>query len=112
MSERTRDYDFNVWSNQPDTLTLTAYEQKREMFDGGYITMNSEKYHSITFKFPENLSEIEYLLQDLAINYLPLTDYDDWVDYPLELGKNGKPAPNTIAKFVNNLPEYEMEKIY
>lgn len=100
-------YEFNVWSNQPDTLTLTAYEQKRDVNDDGYISVNTSKYHSIEFTFPSDLSEIEHLLGDLAINQLPFTDYDDWFEQ-WEILTNE--TPERITEFLNNLPEYEMEQ--
>ena len=97
-------YDFNVWSQEDGSITLTAYELS---FVGAYgpsnIQTNSSRYHSITFTAPEDIKEIEYLLDDLYINHYPLTDYDDWV--ALDFITRDK-APARIARFIIDLPEY------
>jgi hypothetical protein len=97
-------YDFNVWSQEDGSITLTAYELS---FVGAYgpsnIQTNSSRYHSITFTAPEDIKEIEYLLDDLYVNHYPLTDYDDWV--ALDFITRDK-APARIARFIIDLPEY------
>jgi len=97
-------YDFNVWSQADGSITLTAYELS---FVGAYgpsnIQTNSSRYHSITFTAPEDIKEIEYLLDDLYVNHYPLTDYDDWV--ALDFITRDK-APARIARFIIDLPEY------
>ena len=97
-------YDFNVWSQADGNITLTAYELS---FVGAYgpsnIQTNSSRYHSITFTAPEDIKEIEYLLDDLYVNHYPLTDYDDWV--ALDFITRDK-APARIARFIIDLPEY------
>lgn len=102
-------YDFNIWSNADNKLILTAYQQKRDGNDDGYISLNTSKYHSIEFTFPQDTKEIEFLLGGLAINYLPLTDYDDWADHADIMTPE---TPAKIADWVNALPEYEMEIEY
>lgn len=97
-------YDFNVWSNGDGEITLTAYELS---FVGALgfnnIQTNNSRYHSITFTAPEDIKEIEYLLDDLYVNHYPLTDYDDWVG--LDFITRDK-APARIARFIIDLPEY------
>lgn len=102
-------YDFNIWSDDDGILTLTAYEQKRDGNNDGYISLNASKYHSIEFTFPQNLKEMEFLLGELAVNHLPLTGYDDWVDHADIMTPE---TPAKIANWVNALPEYEMEIEY
>ena len=97
-------YDFNVWSQADGSIALTAYELS---FVGAYgpsnIQTNNSRYHSITFTAPEDIKEIEYLLDDLYVNHYPLTDYDDWV--ALDFITRDK-APARIARFIIDLPEY------
>ena len=98
------DYDFNVWSDEDGKLTLTAYEL--EFVDGvdpANIQTNTSEYHSITFTAPEDLTEIEYLLEDLYVNRYPLTDYDEWTDLG-SLTRDKVPA--RIGKFLFELPQY------
>lgn len=104
MSDLTKQYDINVWSQDPGELGLSAYELAYST-NGGVQT--GSKWHTIKFKFPQDLTEIEYLLEDLAINHLPFTDYDLWVSDPRN---RGNAVPERIAEFLNNLPEYEMEQ--
>lgn len=103
------EYEYNIWSNADNKLILTAYEQKRDGNDDGYISLNTSKYHSIEFTFPQDVKEIEFLLGGLAINYLPLTDYDDWVEHWQVMTRD---TPARIADWVNALPMYEMEIEY
>jgi len=102
----TPKYDYNIWSDEPSSLTLTAYQQYYDSSDDNWIRTDVENYVSITFKFPEDYREIEYLLQDLYVNQYPLTDYDDWVDNPFLFGND---APERIAQFLDNLPQYKLE---
>lgn len=98
------DYDFNVWSDEDSKLTLTAYEL--EFVDGvdpANIQTNTSEYHSITFTAPQDLTEIEYLLEDLYVNKYPLTDYDEWTDLG-SLTRDKVPA--RIGKFLFELPQY------
>lgn len=100
------DYDYNIWSQDAGSLTLTAYRQYYDASDDNWIRTDTSKYLSITFKFPEHTREIEYLLQGLYVNNYPLTDYDYWVDNPFLFCNN---APPLIAKFLDELPKYEFE---
>jgi hypothetical protein len=97
-------YDFNIWSQTSGELALTAYELS---FAGAFgfnnIQTNSSRYHSIRFTAPEDIKEIEYLLDDLYINHYPLTDYDEWVG--LDFITRDK-VPARIARFITDLPEY------
>jgi hypothetical protein len=97
-------YDFNIWSQASGELALTAYELS---FAGAFgfnnIQTNSSRYHSIRFTAPEDIKEIEYLLDDLYINHYPLTDYDEWVG--LDFVTRDK-VPARIARFITDLPEY------
>jgi hypothetical protein len=102
------DYDYNIWSDEPSTLTLTAYQQYVDTRDDEYNRTDTYNYIHVTFRFPEDVEEIEYLLKDLYINQYPLTDYDDWVDNPFTLGED---APPKVAQFLESLPDYEMERV-
>jgi hypothetical protein len=99
------DYDFNVWSDADGTVILTAYELS---FAGSVsplnIQTNSSNYHSITFKAPHDIAEIEYLLDDMYVNKFPLTDYDEWVG--LDFLTRDK-VPARIGRFIFDLPEYK-----
>jgi hypothetical protein len=98
------DYDYNIWSDEPNKLTLTAYELEFvHGVDPANIQTNSSKYHSITFTAPEDTAEIEYLLDDMYINHYPLTDYDEWTDLGT-LTRDKVPA--RIGKFLFELPQY------
>lgn len=100
------DYDYNIHSSDPSSITLTAYRQYYDASDDNWIRTDTSKYLSITFTFPTHTREIEYLLGDLYINQYPLTDYDDWVDNVFLFAND---APPLIKKFMDALPTYEMK---
>lgn len=100
------DYDYNIHSSDPSTLTLTAYQQYYDTSDDNWVRTDTFKYYSITFQFPQDTREIEYLLGDLYINQYPLTDYDDWVDNVFLFAND---APPRIKNFMDALPTYKME---
>lgn len=95
-------YDYNIWSIDRGSLTLTAYEW--EYYDGE-LYMNTQNYESITFTAPEDIKEIEYLLDDLYVNEFPLTDYDVWEGL-VYLTRPDTPAK--IQQFLDNLPDYNI----
>lgn len=98
------DYDFNIWSDADESITLTAYELSfAGQATAENIQTNSSNYHSITFNAPQDLAEIEYLLGDMYVNKYPLTDYDDWVG--LDFLTRDK-VPARIGRFIFDLPEY------
>ena len=94
-------YDLNVYSDNPNHLYLTAYEWQN--CPSGGLQMNSAKYHSKLFTYPNDLAEIEFLLNDLWLNQYPLTDFDEWRD--LEELYNNK-TPPAIREFLETLPSY------
>jgi hypothetical protein len=97
-------YDYNIWSIDKGSLTLTAYE--REMYEG-IIYTNSENYHSISFTAPEDIVEIEYLLGTMYVNEYPLTGYDNWEGLDYLTRPN---TPDKIQQFLDTLPEYTIPK--
>jgi len=97
-------YDLNVWSDEPNTLSLTAYEWETAP-DGDYVQMNSSSWHSKTFT---DLAEIEFLLGDLYLNRYPLTNYDDWRSLA-ELYTDK--TPQSIRIWLEELPDYEVPKL-
>jgi hypothetical protein len=100
------DYDYNIHSSEPSSLMLTAYQQYLDADDTEWVRIDTSKYHSIKFDFPQNLKEIEYLIGgDLYVNNYPLTDYDDWVDNVFQFAED---APPLIKNFIENLPPYEL----
>lgn len=101
---RTSEHDYNIWSGNDNELCLTAYELK--FYDNGVET-NTKNYQTIKFTYPQDLVEIEYLLQDVAINHYPFTDYDTWEKNPLEF--QGA-TPEAIESFINSLPDYKIRK--
>lgn len=98
-------YDLNIWSSSANTLNLTAYTRLRN--DRGHTETNTKHFFSETFTYPENLIEIEYLLDDLYLNHYPLTDYDEWVA-PDRFFKQD--TPESIRKFLYALPYYDYLK--
>ena len=99
------DYDLNIWGPDENTLHLTAYEW--EIAPDGDIQMNTRNFHHLEFKYPEDVKEIEFLLDDLWVNHYPLTDYDEWRDYGEVYNKDN--TPERIKTFLELLPNYEME---
>jgi hypothetical protein len=105
-------YDYNVWSDEDNKLTLTAYRLK--IIDlGGRIDINTdtESYESITFSLPNDYEEILYLIdqKDPAEHLAQhgLQDYDDWVSQ--EFIDRGR-TPESILKFVQSLQDYTPRK--
>jgi hypothetical protein len=98
-------YDLNIWSGSANTLNLTAYTRLRNSF--GHTETNTKHFFSTTFSYPEDLKEIEYLLDDLYLNHFPLTDYDEWVA-PDRLFKTD--SPKKIREFLYALPYYDQLK--
>ena len=98
-------YDYNVYGDSDNTLCLTAYEWER--LPDGNLQMNSSMYHTIQFQYPQHLVEIEYLLNDLAINHYPFTDYDTWKSLKFLTRDT---APENIKTFLDNLPSYTMKE--
>jgi hypothetical protein len=97
-------YDLNVWSDEPNTLSLTAYEWETAP-DGDYVQMNSSVWHSKTFT---ELAEIEFLLGDLYLNHHPFTNYDEWRNLEEVYNEN---TPESIKIWLEELPAYEVPKI-
>jgi len=93
-------YDLNVWSDEPSTLSLTAYEW--EDCPSGGLQMNSSTWYSRTFT---ERAEIEFLLGDLWLNHYPFTNYDEWRDLSEVYNSNTPPA---IKDFIEGLPAYEL----
>ena len=105
-------YDYNVWSDEDNKLTLTAYRLK--IIDlGGRIDINTdtESYESITFSLPNDYEEILYLIdqKDPAEHLAQhgLQDYDDWVSQ--EFIDRAR-TPERILKFVQSLQDYTPRK--
>lgn len=107
------DYDYNVWSDEDNKLTLTAYRLK--VVDlGEYridINTDTEIYESITFHLPDQYKQVLFLIDrpDPAKQLTDhgLVDYDDWVDIDW-LTRSG--TPTEILDFLQALPEYEPRK--
>ncbi len=98
-------YDLNIWSGSANTLNLTAYTR---LYNGlGHIETNTKHFFTETFSYPENLKEIEYLLDDLYLNHFPLTDYDEWIDHKRLFKQD---TPESIRLFLQRLPYYEYLK--
>lgn len=102
------DYDYNVWSDDDNKLTLTAYRLKIVDLDGQVdVNTDTESYKSITFRLPDDHEEILYLIdQRNPAEYVMvygLVDYDDWVSQ--EFIDRGQ-TPDRILKFVQDLPDY------
>lgn len=105
------DYDYNVWSDEDNKLTLTAYRLKWVDLNGKTdINTDTEVYESITFKLPEDHKEITYLLDvpnpDQHLAQYGLVDYDDWVSEKF-LHQAHRETPYRILEFLQALPNYE-----
>jgi hypothetical protein len=107
------DYDYNVWSDEDNKLTLTAYRLK--VVDlGSYneqINTDTEQFESISFHLPDQYKQVLFLIDrpDPAkqLTEHGLVDYDDWVDIDW-LTRSG--APTEVLEFLQALPEYEPRK--
>jgi hypothetical protein len=97
-------YDLNVWSDESNSLMLTAYEWELTP-EGDSLQMNSSVYYSKTFT---ELAEIEFLLGDLYLNHYPFTDYDEWRDLSEVYNDH---TPESIKLWLEALPAYEVPKI-
>lgn len=97
-------YDYNVWSQCPNELCLTAYEWE---YDPKWeqLQTNTRKFHTIRFVGLESLAEIEFLTGEMWLNSYPLTDYDTWADY-IDLYTDK--TPKTIKDFLEGLPAYDV----
>ena len=108
MTDLITDYDYNVWSDADNKLTLTAYRLKIVDLAGQVETnTDTEIYDSITFRLPDDHEEILYLIdqKDPAEHLAQhgLQDYDDWVSQ--EFIDRAR-TPERILKFVQDLPDY------
>jgi hypothetical protein len=107
------DYDFNVWSDEDNKITLTAYRLK--VVDLGeyniQINTDTEIFESITFHLPDQYKQVLFLIDrpDPAkqLTEHGLIDYDDWVDIDW-LTRSG--APTEVLEFLQALPEYQPRK--
>jgi hypothetical protein len=109
MSARD-DYDLNVWSQDNDSLTLTAYEQAYDT-TANTVQTNTSKYHSITFGVATQPSLVAYLIEEKnpeKVIKRGLTDYDNWVGFDFLTRDETR---HLLLEWLGNLPEYEMEKI-
>jgi len=103
------DYDMNVWSQDPTTLSLTAYRQELFTEDGKqYVQTDTSEStaETITFSIHDNLETVKYLIEDdnpMQVIADGLTDYDDWVG--IEFLTRG-PIPTQLAEWLGALPEY------
>ena len=89
-------YDFNIWSRTDNELCITAYEWH-----------NMTEYYTVRFQYPRDLVEIEFLLNDLAVNHYPFTDYDTWES---EGFLTRSKISDRVSKWLDTLPEYEMKE--
>lgn len=94
-------YDFNIWGSDKGEIRFSAYEWTA--LEGDYIETNHDKFHTLQLNAPQDIAEIEYLLDDLYLNQYPLTDYDTWEG--LEFLTRG-PVPAKIDQFLQSLPDY------
>ena len=107
------DYDYNVWSDEDNKITLTAYRLK--VVDLGeyniQINTDDEIYESITFHLPDQYKQVLFLIDrpnpQKQLTKHGLVDYDDWVDIDW-LTRSG--APTEVLDFLQALPEYEPRK--
>lgn len=107
------DYDYNVWSDEDNKITLTAYRLK--VVDLGeyniQINTDTEIFESITFHLPDQYKQVLFLIDrpdpEKQLTDHGLVDYDDWVDIDW-LTRSG--APTQVLDFLQALPEYEPRK--
>jgi hypothetical protein len=107
------DYDYNVWSDEDNKITLTAYRLK--VVDLGtyneQINTDTEQFESITFSLPDQYKQVLFLIDrpnpEKQLTEHGLVDYDDWVDIDW-LTRSG--APTEVLEFLQALPEYEPRK--
>ena len=109
ITELWTDYDYNVWSNEDNKLTLTAYRLKWVDLNGKTdINTDTEVYESITFKLPDQYKQVLFLIDrpDPAkqLTEHGLVDYDDWVDIDWLTRSE---APTEVLEFLQALPNYE-----
>jgi hypothetical protein len=103
------DYDMNVWSQDPTTMSLTAYRQELFTEDGKqYVQTDTSEStaETITFSIHDNLETVKYLIEEedpMQVIAEGLTDYDDWVS--IEFLTRG-PIPTQLAEWLGALPEY------
>jgi hypothetical protein len=104
------DYDFNVWSDEDNKLTLTAYRLKIvHLYElQTDINTDTEIFESISFHLPDQYKQVLFLIDrpdpEKQLTEHGLVDYDDWVDSSF-LTRSG--APTEVLEFLQSLPEYE-----
>jgi hypothetical protein len=107
------DYDYNVWSDEDNKITLTAYRLK--VVDLGeyniQINTDTEIFESISFYLPDQYKQVLFLIDrpdpEKQLTEHGLVDYDDWVDIDW-LTRSG--APTEVLEFLQALPEYQPRK--
>jgi hypothetical protein len=107
------DYDYNVWSDEDNKITLTAYRLK--VVDLGeyniQINTDTEIFESISFHLPDQYKQVLFLIDrpnpEKQLTEHGLVDYDDWVDIDW-LTRSG--APTEVLEFLQALPEYQPRK--
>jgi hypothetical protein len=107
------DYDYNVWSDEDNKITLTAYRLK--VVDLGeyniQINTDTEIFESISFHLPDQYKQVLFLIDrpdpKKQLTEHGLVDYDDWVDIDW-LTRSG--APTEVLEFLQALPEYQPRK--
>lgn len=111
------DYDYNVWSDADNKLTLTAYKLKL-VYNDNYpsdvpeVQTDTERFESISFYLPDDYQTILFLMDrpdpKRTLEEEGLLDYDDWVS--LEFLERPD-MPDEIFDFIQNLQDYEDPKI-
>ena len=107
---KLKNYDFNVYGDSDNSITLTAYPLSNRIGEDGSklveCNYSERSAHSLRLTYPKRRTEIEHLLGDLWINHYPLTDYDDWIG-ETELQQQ---QPELIQAFLDLLPENKLEE--
>ncbi len=104
------DYDYNVWSDKDNQITLTAYRLKVVHLSAMETDINAdtEQYESVSFTLPDQHKQVLFLIDqkdpEKHLAEYGLVDYDDWVDIGF-LTREG--APIEVFDFLQALPEYE-----